>query len=137
MPVVNKTAATAIEEAARLVRAVKEANARIDELKVIIRAEASKIATKRGDDEKVEFESDEGVATICFPNDKVTLVKGARPIDLKDTLPEKVWDTLFEEVVELSDDFKDAFPNLPVTQKKLVAPLVEFKPSEPRVTLPK
>lgn len=137
MPVQNAKASKAIAEAAKINRAMKEGKERLDELKAIIREEAEKVATKRGDDEKVEFESPEGVATVCFVKDSVSIMKGANPRVLKEVLPEVVWSHLFNEVVVLSKEFGEAFDQLPKSQQNTVKKMVEWSENEPRVTLPK
>jgi hypothetical protein len=137
MPVHNAKVAKAIAEAAPLLRQVKEAQARIDELKILIRAEAEKVSTKRGDDALIEFESSEGTATVCFVKDAIGVVKGANLRLLKETLPAWTWNHLFEEKVVLSDEFGEAFEQLDKAAQKSVKKMVEWKPREPRVTLPK
>lgn len=137
MAIHNKKAAEAIVEAAKIDRRMKEDRIRLDELKAIIREEANKVATRLATDEKVEFASDEGVATVVFVSDRVDLVKGANPIILKTVLPEETWDHLFKQEIVLSPEFKDSFQLLPKNQQNAVKKLVAWKPCEPRVTLPK
>jgi hypothetical protein len=137
MPIVNKKVQGAIARATILNRLIKEAQEELEGLKVLVREEATKVASKRGDDEKVEFESPEGVATVVFVSDRASLVKGANPALLKETLPMTVWENLFQETIVLSKQFPDAFGLLTRTQQTSVKKLVEWKPCEPRVTLPK
>lgn len=137
MPIHNAKASKAIAEAAVLMRSVKEAQERIDELKVIIRECAETVATKRGDDEKVEFESPEGVATVCFPKATPKIQKGANPNDLKAVLPQTVWEELFETKIVLAGEFEDKLTHLSAKNQAAVKKVVEWKTNEPRVTLPK
>jgi hypothetical protein len=67
----------------------------------------------------------------------VDLVKGANPVILKTVLTEEIWDHLFKQEIVLSPEFREALMLLPKTHQTAVKRLVEFKPCEPRVTLPK
>lgn len=137
--------AEVVAEAIVLARKVKEDLERLGELKSDIREAAEKFAKKRGDDEKVEFPSPEGVCTVVFPNPSTTLKKGADPYLLQGKVPEHVWNILFEETVSLAKDFKvklDALPKtagftLNASGKKLVDDMLEVTPNAPRVTLAK
>lgn len=133
----NDKASRAIVEAARLTRGIKEAEEQVARLKEIIREEAEKVAKRRKDDEKVEFDSSEGVATVCFPKDSVSLIKGANPNALREHLPAAVWEHLFQVKVCLQREFEDNFGSLTKQQQNVVSKQVEWCPNTPRVLLPK
>lgn len=124
-----------VAEAAVLNREIKERSERLVELKEAIRAEAVKRRT--ADDERIEFESSEGTATVAFPKDKLGIVKGADPHALRDTLTDAAWNQLFAFKVTLADEAEDALAALKGAAKKAVDKVLAFTPSTPTVTLPK
>ncbi len=137
MPIVNKKLSSVIAEATQLNREIKERTAKLDALKVIIRNEANKVATKADSDEKLEFESDAGICSVSFVSDSVSFTKDANPIALKETLPEDIWNCLFVEEVKLSKEFKETFVCLNKGHQSIVSKIVQAKSNEPRVTLPR
>ena len=95
-----ETVAEHVAEAARLEREIKTKAARVGELKTIIREYATKVDAQRPINslergEKVEIASTEGVATISFVKDDVSLVKGANPRALTEVLAPATWNHLF------------------------------------------
>lgn len=134
----NSKASDAIAEAAKLNRKIKTQLARLDELKVFIRKAALAVATRRDSDDLVEFESDEGVASVCFVRDTLCLVKGSDPEMLRPEIPEELWDALFQTKVVLKNNARDAVETMmPGHYRDVVSALLETKENEPRVTLPK
>lgn len=129
-----------VAQAAVLNREIKERAAQLEVLKVAIREYATKANLKRPateQDEKIEIESPEGVATVSFPRDAVLLVAGANPRALKETLSATTWDHLFEERVALKPEFEEAFRLLSKEDRFHVRTVVDWKPRDPAVILPK
>lgn len=129
-----------VAEAAVLNREIKERAERLEVIKQNLRAYAAKVDAKRPPEkqgEKIEVESKEGVATISFVKDAVSLAPGANPRAFRETLAPATWSHLFEERVVLAADFDEAFQLLSKEDKRVVRPLVEWKTPDPRVLLPK
>lgn len=134
MPVKNTRVSQAVAKAVELNRTIKTLQADLEGLKDVIRKEAEKLST---DGELVEFDSPEGVATVCFYKDAATTVEGANLWELKDTLPKVTWEDLFVEKVALAPGFNEKFEELKKRQQRIVAEYVEWKARSPHVILPK
>ena len=129
-----------VAEAAILNREIKARTERLNEIKTNLRAYALKVDAKRPPEkqgEKIEIESKEGVATISFVKDAVSLVEGANPRGLKEVLTPATWEHLFVERVVLAEDFDKSFHLLAKEDKGHVRKLVQWSTPEPRVLLPK
>ncbi len=128
-----------VTQAAILNREIKERSAKLDVLKEKLRNEALKISTKRGEDEQLEFDSPEGVATVCFVRDAAAIIKGADPLTLRQytSFPLDTWHRFFATRIVLTDEFTDAYTLLAKTDQKLINKVVEWKERDPRVTLPR
>jgi hypothetical protein len=137
VPIKNARVAVAIAAAVEINRKVKALCTDLELLKATIRSEAEKASTARGDDNLVEFESDQGVATVCFPRDAVSPVPGANLRELQSVLPTTTWNHLFEEKVVLASDFSERFGALTKGNRATLKRYLEWSPRAPRVTLPK
>ena len=136
----KRSVAADVAEAAILNREIKEKAARVDDLKERIREHALREASKRPyaeQNEKVEIESPEGVATISFPKDAVSLVEGANPRALRSEIPDATWAHLFEERVVLAKEFDAAYKLLAKAEQEQVRRLVQWVTPKPSVLLPK
>lgn len=128
-----------VSEAIKLNREQNETKQRLEAVKAQLREYAQHVCTT-GDDgkpEKVELTCKDGVATVSFVKDTPKLIKGSAPYVLKESIPEAVWNTLFDLEVVLNTDFEAAFERLPKGQQKLVKEHVEWRANEPRINLPK
>ena len=140
MPSKKKDIAATVAEATILARQIKADCERLDELKNTIRLHAEGVATKRGDDEKVEIASPEGVCTVVFPSDSRILKRGADPLRLvrEGTVPQAQFDELF---VTKACPLPEMWDRIKFTESSLVRSaireLFEKRPNAPRVTLAK
>lgn len=134
MPVKNTRVSQAVAKAVELNRTIKTLQADLEGLKAVIRGEAEKLSK---DGELVEFDSPEGVATVCFYKDGAAAVEGANLWELKDSLPEVTWNDLFVEKVGLASGFNEKFAELRKRFQRILGEYIEWKPRAPHVILPK
>jgi hypothetical protein len=131
-------------EAVQISHRMAADKARLDELKEELRIEGVKRA-KKGAENKVEFPSALGIASVVLVKDAMSLVKGANPDLLLENheLDSGVWWHLFTRTTKLAEEFEEKYQSmvrtkgLTAAQSKLVMKLIEIGPREPRVTLPK
>lgn len=133
----NDTMTLKIEQATMLHRQLKELTERVEALKTEIREDAARRCAKTGANQ-VEYQTSLGVCTVVMVKDAVRFAKGAVPIELRNVLPEKVWNGLFQtEVVFNKESFEEVYEGLSKAQSRLLNGVVEWKSCEPRVTFPK
>lgn len=137
----NAIVVKSVTEACRINRQIKALQAELDVLKKTIREAAENLSELDASGKrygKVEFETLEGVCTVSFPKDKVSLLKDVDPEELRGTVMSmQLWDSLFDTKVILAPTFEEKLPGLSKGMRKVVLGLVEFKESTPAVTLPK
>ncbi len=142
-PIKDPKAAALIAEAADLARAVKAHEARLDEIKGILRKKADDVMAKRPkgvQDNMVEFDSPAGVCTVIFVDETPRLASGADP----ERLMEKFagvggidWALVFRKRWLLASGWQEAVGALPKPVQRALEKLVDWEPSTPRVVLPK
>ena len=142
-PIKDPKVAALIEEAAGLARANKANEARLDEIKGILRKKADAVMAKRPagvQDNMVEFDSAAGTCTVIFVDETPRLASGADP----ERLMEKFagvggidWTQVFKKRWLLASGWQEVFGGLPKPVQRAIEKLVDWEPSTPRVVLPK
>lgn len=128
-----------IARAILLSRKIRDLEAELAPLKEKIREaalECREVGCHLGED-RVEFNSSEGVATVTFPKDKVVLVKGADPNTLRAVLPETQWAQLFQVKVSPSPGALDVLDHIKGATRRVVDKVLAVEPSTPAVLLAK
>lgn len=125
-----------VTEAISLKRAVDVLNSRLSTLKEKLRDFAAVRLAGTGETQ-AEFSSSAGVATIVLVKDSLRLKKGADPIALREKLPVDLWDRLFREEVTLAPGAEEALQTVSRAHRAVIEDVLEFRPVEPRVILPK
>lgn len=124
-----------VAEAAALKARIDEDTAHFDAIKEEIREAAKTLAEGGG---QVEFESPVGICKVAFVRDQAVIQEGTNPYALlHHSWTQGDWNLLFAEKVVLADSFEAAFAHLTEPRKGEIRALVEWRPREPRVTLPK
>lgn len=141
-PIKDPKTSALIAEAADLARAVKAHEARIDEIKALLRKEADKVMAKRPVDEQtntVEFDSLAGACTVIFVSETPRLASGADPELLMKKFARAGidWALVFRKRWLLAAGWQEEVAGLPKPVQKALGELVDWEPSTPRVVLPK
>ena len=139
-PIKDPKLAALIAEASDLARAVKAHEARLDEIKGVLRKKADDVMAKRPkgvQDNMVEFDSPAGVCTVIFVDETPRLASGADTDALEAKWPDLKWGDVFKKRVLLRAGWQEAVQAFPKAVQKALEKLVDWEPSTPRVVLPK
>lgn len=132
-----------IQEGIEINREMKEKEARLSEIKKILRQEAE--ARRTGFESPVELatEDEQHVVSISFPSDRMALKKGVDPdkmFSIKNEMGDMVFGIFFKEKVSFTVDseFEQNIEKVQdPLQKQALENIVEKKVSTPRVSFPK
>ena len=139
-PIKDPKVSALVAEAADLARANKANEARLDEIKALLRKEADKVMARRprnAEDNMVEFDSPAGACTVIYVDEIPRLASGADTDGLEARFPNLKWGDVFKKRVLLRAGWQEAVAGFPKPVQKALEKLVDWEPSTPRVVLPK
>ena len=136
-PIRNERTQELVAKATRVNRQIRLLTLELETLKISIRKEAERVASRRGSEELLEFDSPEGVATVCFVSSTPSLLPSVDVWTELSSLDGEDWHALFDIEVVLAKGFTDRLPRRSKETQALVGKLLKWSDPAPRVTLPK